>query len=331
MVKILGYDDKEDLMSIDIKTQLYFDLSDRDSAILTEQFEEMAVYPLKKKDGSKIWVEDHGWLVNDAHGNTLFHEGILRDVTDRVQIELQLQKYAVDLKVSNETKDKLFSIIAHDLRSPFNSILGFSQLLFDEYQSFSDEEKKSFIFKIKQSAEKTLTLLENLLTWARLQQGAFKVSPEKNDLYLIAGQQIELLRHTADLKKISLISAISPGTFIQVDRAMIKTVLLNLISNAIKFTVPEGIITLNSRKQGKQVEISVTDTGIGISSDDLESLFKVGHIRSTLGTSNETGTGLGLIICKEFVELNGGHIWAESEAGKGSTFFFTVPSNIVQG
>jgi len=325
LVKIFGYDSREDLMSINIKTDLYFDINDRESAILKEKKEEMAIYPLRKKDGSRIWVEDHGWVKTDEQGNILQYEGVLRDVTERVNAGLQLKKYADELKIANDTKDKLFSIIGHDLRSPFTILMGYAGLLSDDYEEYSEEERKDMIKHIKDAAENNFLLLENLLTWSRSQRGQIKVNAVKTDIGNISIEIIGILNPVAAAKNIQLTNKITPGTFAWADTSMVHTILLNLTNNAIKFTNSGGLVIIEAGISGDKIQVSVKDNGVGMAQEEVKNIFRLDATHSTPGTANEKGTGLGLLICKEFAEKLGGTIWVESEPGKGSTFIFTLP------
>jgi PAS domain S-box-containing protein len=250
---------------------------------------------------------------------------IFNDITDRKQSELKLKEYAGELELANNTKDKLFSIIAHDLRSPFNTILGLTNLLNDKYSIYSEEDKKLIVEKLKESSENAFNLLENLLAWSLAQREGIKVTAEKIDLHEIASAQIDVLKNAAILKNIGIDNQISPGTYADADKNMITTVIRNLLNNALKFTHSGGNIILTTLNQNDMVEVSVKDNGVGIETDILKELFKSGDTHTTKGTANEKGTGLGLMVCKEFVETNGGEIWVDSVEGKGSKFSFTLP------
>jgi len=327
MYKMLGYANKEELFAVDIKKQLYFDVSDRESAILQEELEEIAVYPLRKKDGSKLWVEDHGWLVMDEQNNIRYHEGILRDVTERRAAEILLKKNAEELRDLNATKDKFFSIIAHDLKSPFNSILGFSDLLINNFSDYDKDEIEKYLRTIESSSKQAFELLENLLVWARSQTGSIHYQPETIELKSIIHENINLLTNQAERKNIQIFSTITDEAFVNGDRNMINTILRNLLANAIKFTPQFGKIFVSLILNDESYEISIKDNGIGIAEENIPKLFRIDSKFSTLGTEKEKGTGLGLILCKEFVEKHGGKIWARSELGKGSTFIFSLKSN----
>ena len=234
-----------------------------------------------------------------------------------------------ELKEINKTKDKFFSIIAHDLRSPFNSMLGFSGMLDEHYDELNKEEQKEYIGIINGSIHSTFKLLENLLAWSNSQRGTINFNPEEINLFLLSVEIIELIQISAEKKSINIKSEIPKHIVIQADRYMFSTVLRNLLSNAIKFTPRNGeiIVKAQENKNGF-IQVSVKDNGMGISKEVQSQLFDFSNNTSTKGTDNETGTGLGLILCEEFVVKHGGKIWVESEIDKGSTFYFTIPDKI---
>ncbi|MCK5171454.1 MAG: HAMP domain-containing histidine kinase, partial [Bacteroidales bacterium] len=226
--------------------------------------------------------------------------------------------------------DKFFSIIAHDLKSPFNSMLGFSELLMKRFDKYDIQHQKKFISNIYYSIHNTYKLLENLLLWSRTQRGIIDFNPEPENLYLILVEIIELLSQSATNKSINIKNEISEDIFVKADKNMLSSILRNLISNAIKFTHKGGEIIIeaqlrNDKNKQDFIEISVCDNGIGIKSEIKSKLFSISENISTKGTKNESGTGLGLILCKEFIEKHGGKIGAESELGKSSIFHFTIP------
>ncbi len=233
------------------------------------------------------------------------------------------------LKELNATKDKFYSIIAHDLKSPFNTMLGFSELLIENFDKYDSQKKKKFIGIIQKGVQNTYKLLGNLLLWSRSQRGIIDFKPENLNLYLLIGETIEILRQSVANKSITLINQIPEDIFFKADRNMLSTIIRNLISNAIKFTHKGGEITIKAHtitdeNNHKFIEITVKDSGVGISPEKQTKLFKMTEDISTKGTENEAGTGLGLILCKEFVEKHGGKIWVESEVGKGSKFIITL-------
>ncbi len=230
-----------------------------------------------------------------------------------------------DLNKTNANKDRFFSIIAHDLRSPFGSMLGISEFLVKHFDDISHEELKEFNFSLNNSLNRIFKLLENLLQWANLQSGRLIFKPGIFDLKDLTAQVIEILHPAAEEKFIKLKNEINTELPVYADKNMISTVLRNLISNAIKYTNSGGNVSVNAEFSDGKIQISVNDNGIGIPDEILEKLFKVEEKVTTLGTENEKGTGLGLILCKDFVEKHDGKIWAESNLNEGSTFTFTLP------
>lgn len=453
LVQMLGYRNEEELKAIDIKNDLYFEIADRESAALIEKYEEMAIFRLRKKDGSEIWVEDHGRHVLDNDGNILYHEGIMRDVTERIRAEeellqrqylmnslmntstdniyfkdrdsrfiqinkamanflklksdedalgktdfdffaeeharlafedeqkiietglpiigheekefwqdghvtwvftskfplrdkdgkiigtfgvsrdiselksvnLQLYQYAEELKTANAAKDKFFSIIAHDLKNPFHSINSALKLILNKEEVLTEEERENFLNSVLNTSEKAYSLLENLLLWARSQMKSLDFKTEKIEIYEAVIQNTELLKNSAMLKNISIINRIKENNFVYADRNTLETIVRNLLSNAIKFTRDCGTIEIDSIIKNGSIEVSITDNGIGIESENLEKLFKINQAFSTYGTKKESGSGLGLILCKEFVKKNNGILKIESAVGTGTKVKFTLP------
>ena len=245
---------------------------------------------------------------------------------------LYRRKTAIELRHKNEelnnlnaTKDKFFSIIAHDLKSPFNSLMGFSEMLSLHAESQNVDQVMEYSSIIHNSTKKLYNLVENLLQWSRAQLGTTKYTPEQTDIYLLSNNIISLLRLNAEEKDIVISSRMNRDLIGWVDENLFNTVLRNLLSNAIKFSRVGSMIQVTGVVEGDMIKISVADSGVGIRQEDLEKLFDIGTNISTKGTFNEKGTGLGLMLCKEFVEINQGTIWAESVYGNGSTFHFTVP------
>lgn len=231
-----------------------------------------------------------------------------------------------DLKKLLQTKDKLFSIIAHDLRSPFTALVGLTEVLSTQADKLETSEIAEYGNLIHESSEKLLNLIDNLLQWSRSQTGKIKLVPQKISLFELANEIIGLLGLQANAKNIRIISTISKEVSVYADYETIATVIRNLVSNAIKYTDQDGMITISAYNQDKKVIIKITDNGVGIDKQNLSKLFKIEQSFSTKGTKQEAGTGLGLIVCKEFVELNKGEISVESELGKGTTFSFWLPT-----
>jgi len=229
------------------------------------------------------------------------------------------------LKELNATKDKIFSIISHDLRSPFNVLLGYNQLLIENAEKYPAEKVRQFAQEMYNSSKQAFTLLENLLHWSSLQTGKLVPGPEELIPSELFKDLVSITAGQATEKEISLKTEIHSNDKVRADREMTKTVLRNLVTNAIKYSYPGGAITIKAERRDNDMLFTVSDTGIGIEKAYVSGIFNVDCNISKPGTSNESGTGLGLILCKDFVEVNHGSIWAESEPGKGSDFKFTLP------
>lgn len=231
------------------------------------------------------------------------------------------------LKQLIATKDKFFSIIAHDLKNPLHNILQLSNLLKENYSPANNNENnlQEIVTHLTTTAENTTKLLANLLEWAQFQRGHIKYNPVKLSLTKINKQCFDLLGSTAYAKGITLESSINSSIQVCADENMILTLIRNLISNAIKFTPQNGTVKVSANCKGEMVEVCVSDTGVGIEEEKLNTLFMVTNSKSTYGTEGEHGTGLGLILCKEFVNKHQGDIWVKSELNKGSQFYFTLP------
>ncbi len=252
------------------------------------------------------------------------------DITDRKQIEKEIKAKNDQLIKLNAEKDKFFSIIAHDLKSPFNGFLILTELMSDTSEKFSPEEYAENSKSLNEAARILYKLLENLLEWAQLQKGSINFTPKDSDLSKMVSQSIETIYQRALQKRIEIINEIDDTQKVYVDEKMIDTVLRNLLSNAVKFTRKDGktIIKSEPLDDGK-IEVSVEDNGVGISEKNVKRLFKIEEKVSSQGTDGESSTGLGLLLCKEFIERNGGKIWVESEEGKGSKFKFTLQKSII--
>jgi signal transduction histidine kinase len=238
---------------------------------------------------------------------------------------VKIEQQNKELQELNLTRDKLFSIIAHDLKNPFNTILGFTALLLRNVKTYNADKSEKNLKIISSSAKMALNLLNNLLSWTKSQTGQLVICKKRINISTIIHGIIEISSSSANAKNISINYSNQEEIEIMVDKDMIMTILLNLTTNAIKFTAFEGKIDIITTKFDKYVEIAVVDDGIGMNDEVKNNLFKLGTTIITKGTANEEGTGLGLILCKEFVEKHGGKIWVESEVGKGSSFKFTLP------
>jgi two-component system sensor histidine kinase/response regulator len=237
----------------------------------------------------------------------------------------ELQAKNAELQYVNAGKDKFFSILSHDLRNSFGVLRTYAELLTTDFDTYSPENLKANIEVLRATANKLYTLLENLLTWSRLQRGVMEWQPHEFDLKEIAGENMFLFSSKAEQKQVLLTHTIPLNTWVYADHHMIRTVLRNLISNALKFTNAGDAIEVFAAQVDDKVEVAVADTGIGIPQDALAKLFQIENKYSQKGTAGEEGTGLGLILCQELVKQNGGAIWVESEEGKGATVKFTLP------
>jgi two-component system, sensor histidine kinase and response regulator len=225
------------------------------------------------------------------------------------------------------TKDKFFTIIAHDLRSPFNTIIGLSEILVMQAQEENLAGVEEFAGHILQASNRAMLLLMNLMEWAQSQTGRMDFKPEQYELASIINEVTILSDDYAKQKSINIKRILPNDVSVYADKSMINTVFRNLISNAIKFTLPGGEITISAEVKQREIVFMVRDTGIGMSKERIETLFLIDQSYSTPGTNKEMGTGLGLILCREFVKKHGGNIWVESEEGKGSAFYFSLPYN----
>lgn len=264
---------------------------------------------------------------------------IARDITSRKKAEEKLQEYNKELEELNASKDKFFSVIAHDLKSPFQGLLGFTDLLTDDFEALSRKEIKHYIFNIRNASYNTYYLLENLLEWSRIQSGRIQVNPVSLNLSDEINNTIEVLNSNAIRKGISIVNRVESKLVVFADQNMIKSVIQNLISNAVKFSHSRSQVIISSEIkpltylhkshecscERQCVSISIQDFGVGIPQEALQQLFSLTHHHTTSGTDNEPGTGLGLILCKEMIERHGGELTVESKPGKGSIFTFTLP------
>ncbi len=240
----------------------------------------------------------------------------------------EIEKINKKLNDTNATKNKFFNIIAHDLRSPFNAILGFSDILLKEHAQIDNQEREELIKLVVSSSKGAYNLVENLLEWSKVQTGNFSCIPENYEISLILYETLSDIKNVAKNKGISIITKTSNNFLIFADKEMLKTILRNIIYNAVKYTRESGTITINATNEGNETIISIEDTGIGISKEKIDVLFDITQKTTTPGTNNEKGTGLGLIICKEFIEKHGGQIWIESELGNGTIFSISLPKKM---
>ncbi len=275
-------------------------------------------YRMKNKFSEYRWIRDFGRPFYDLDNSFLGYIGSCYDISEIKNNELRL----IEL---NAAKDKFFSIIGHDLKSPFNSIIGFSSILMEKVKNKDIKGIEGYSNLIFNSSNKAMDLLMNLMEWSRSQTGMMELNPEHFDMVDCINKKTVLYYEIASQKSISIKNILPHNISVFADNDMVSTVLRNLISNAIKFTKPGGEIIVSAIEKQNEIIISVSDNGVGISKKNIEKLFRIDQSYSTTGTNMETGTGLGLILCKEFVEKHNGKIWVESEEERGSTFYFTLP------
>jgi PAS domain S-box-containing protein len=264
---------------------------------------------------------------------------IARDISIQKESEAKLMEYNKELRELNQNKDKFFSIVAHDLRSPFQGMLGFTDLIIDELDTLTRDEIREYLLKVRDSSYGTFALLENLLNWSRLQTGRLQYNPSEFNLNDDVVSIISLLNSNAQSKRVNLVNNINSSHLVFADEHMVHSILLNLATNAIKFTNPGGTVTFDAKIKSmctgehkgkctckqKGMEISVSDNGVGIPEEALDKIFNIGNHYTMPGTDNEHGAGLGLILVKEMAEKHGGKLTVKSEETKGSVFSFTIP------
>ncbi|MBE0424761.1 MAG: PAS domain S-box protein [Lutibacter sp.] len=280
------------------------------------------------KNGENRFYVSNKLPIFDENNQVIGIVGTSEDISERKRILMELEKLTGELKLQNDTKNKFFSIISHDLINPIGGIIGFSELLKENSENLEREKIKSFATIIHKSANFTLSLLHDLLEWSRVQIGSIEPDKEIFILSDLLTHNIAGVNSLVNSKHIGLTSQFQTNLSVYADKKMISAVIRNLLSNAIKFTPKGGTVTISSEEinlnDKKFIEITIADTGIGISEENVEKLFKIEHNYRSTGTNNESGTGLGLILCKEFIEKNNGTIKVKSKLNVGSSFIFTV-------
>lgn len=294
--------------------------------IITEKSNGGAQYRHLHKDGH--------WVYLEAFGNNLLDDPVInsvvlnvRDITERKNAEKQLLENEKRLKELNATKDRFISIIGHDLKNPFNTIIGFSELLLDDIINDNYSDIQQYAQIINDSSHRVNQLLNNLLKWSRTQSGKISFKPEEFNLVHVLHDIQALLSETARNKNIAIELPDYKEQMIKADVDMTHTILRNLISNGIKFTPKGGKVSVQINASKDKTVVSVTDNGIGLKKEKLDNLFRIESNETTTGTNGEKGTGFGLLLAKEFVDMHNGEIWAEKNEGKGVTFKFSLPSN----
>jgi PAS domain S-box-containing protein len=336
LLKLLGYKDFYELANLEIARDTYAFPDER--ANVTAMLHQKGYIVnleirLKRKNGRIITVLESARTLLDASGKVIGYEGILEDITARKAMEKKLQEYVSALEKSknaladlNAQKDKLFSILSHDMRSPFSSILGFCEILLKEHQQLSEEERQQFTGYIQDAAQDQLSLLNRLLDWSRLESGHIRMERAEIDLQDVLQKSVHSLLGIAHQKQITLTANIPALTMVRGDRQMLGQVFANLIGNSLKFTPPNGTITVElSEAANDHWTIGVRDTGVGIPAEDIHKLFKVEEKYTRKGLQGEKGTGLGLPVVHEILLKHQGTIDVQSTRGEGTLFLVTLP------
>jgi signal transduction histidine kinase len=280
------------------------------------------------KSQNELLTEKNGELNESQTQINAQHEELLTLSESLYKQNEELEDKNKKLEDAIHQKSKFFSIIAHDLKSPISSITSLTEYMLENYEHMTEEKKKVWLTKSLRSTKLLFELLENLLIWSRTQIGMIEVHPEPIDLSETVEKTISIYKNYASNKSVYLVKAVKDNLVLCADRMMIETIMRNLLSNAIKYSFEHGVVTINAEKVDQRIVVSVIDSGVGISSGKQTSLFDLNDGTVTLGTSGEKGTGLGLRICKEFIEKHNGNIWVESEANKRTVVNFSIPSVI---
>jgi PAS domain S-box-containing protein len=283
-------------------------------------------YKIRRPNDGKI-VDINSIADYDKENNIIF--GVVQDITTRKQTEGEIKKKNDELIKINSEKDKFFSIIAHDLRSPFEGLLHLTEYMANESQDFTISEFIRVSQSLNNSAVNVFKLLNNLLEWALIQQGKMSLEIQKLNLSEILELNLDILKERASQKNIAVVNRVDDSLIVLSDEKMLNSIVRNLLSNAVKFTPVNGNVFLSARELGNNmIEISVNDSGIGIPGELCKKLFKIEEQVGRAGTEGEHSSGIGLVLCREFVEMLGGEIWVESRENVGSTFYFTIPKSI---
>jgi PAS domain S-box-containing protein len=276
-------------------------------------------YAMHLPIGENIFIHDRATVLEWENNKPKTIIGVTTDMTQIIEKEKQLTAL-------NATKDKFFSIIAHDLKNPFNALIGFTDLLTEDYENMADDERQSIIRILAKTAGSGFKLLENLLNWSRLQTNRIEYNPAQTNLHDLVANMVDFMKVSANQKQIALSNKIQPDIVVHADNNIVETILRNLISNAIKFTPAQGWVTIsaNAGQDEETLTVKVADSGRGMEKEIIDTVFNIENIDSTPGTAGERGTGLGLILCRDFVKMEGGKIWLESEMNKGTSEYFTL-------
>lgn len=337
---IAGNKEAEKLLQIPVQAQSSRSIYDQKWRIIRKDGTEMpssefasvmALSQMRRIENVEMGLKapnDEVTWINVTSAPLVNNDGLIiayANITEKIEREKQLKEYSDKLQEANAMKDRFISIIAHDLRNPFNSIIGFTDLLMNNMGEYDVMKIRKFVSIIDQAAKQTLDLLDNLLVWTRSQTGAITFSPVDVNLNEVIQKNVNLVIIQATKKGIVLHVNPVNDIIIQADKNMIDTIIRNLLTNAIKFTLPNGIVEISAVENEHTIELSIKDSGVGIEPENLEHLFQIDNNYTRKGTANEHGSGLGLILCKDFIEKHGGSIRVESELGVGSTFTVVFP------
>ena len=329
-LEMTGYGSFDELEKVSLDAFTHPDYKDttmeKVEALLKKEIESFHISKkFIRKDGSEFWGDAFVSPILSETGEVVQIAGIIVDSTVRKRMEMRMKENEKVLKELNKTKDKLFSIIAHDIKNPFNVILGYANILSTNFDDFTKEELQSFADKILNASETVYKLLDDLLVWAKSQMGQLKVVKDKINLKNVV---IDIFNHfsvMAQHKKLNLVNNVPDDTYVYADYEMIRFVIRNLVHNAIKFTPDKGTISINAHIDGENCIIEVSDTGVGIKEEKLGSMFDMLDIMEDKNTNDGRGTGLGLYLSKEMILKNDGNIDVKSTEGKGTTFTITLP------
>ncbi|MFO7728322.1 MAG: ATP-binding protein [Desulfosalsimonas sp.] len=280
----------------------------------------------RRMDGTPIIIDGDYICLYDEQGRFTGHFGVQKDITKRKQAEQEIRNINQQLQRANSDKDKLFSIIAHDLKSPLSSLLSATEMLADQTEKFSEKEIRLLSTELHKNVKNTFALLEDLLQWARMSQGGIDYAPKPCRVSELVRTGLSTVQNMAGRKEVTIRREIPQDLTVLVDQPMINTVIRNILFNAVKFSHRNSEIVVTARQEARTVTIAVQDHGKGMDEEVLTSVFAMEREKQQLGTENEKGSGLGLVLCRQFIEHHGGEIRLESEPGQGTTVYFTLPA-----
>jgi PAS domain S-box-containing protein len=280
---------------------------------------------IKTADGKYKWVYDTKVPIFDDEKNVIGIVGVTRDISELKSAQDKLTRTAEQLENLNRSKDKFFSIIAHDLKNPMWTVLGYADMIYEQNQNLSEDEKSELIGQMIVSIKNTYQLLDNLLNWSRAEDGRMEFNPVRLDLTEVINKNVDLLKSLLENKSIELIKDIENSISVYADENMLNAILRNLLTNGIKFSKINGKLKISARKDEKEVQIRIKDDGVGIAQDKIDQILNTSSYLSTEGTSKEKGTGLGLELCKDFIKRHNGELKIESSENYGSEFIVILP------